>query len=203
MPKKLGPERSHFGGEHGLITEIIGGATKYYWRCEFCNWEMGDKSFANAKARIHLSGDPKLKNDQIANVCEKAPDNIKEQFAALERSKRVEKKQKDITRKRGIELMNGDRSSPVITKRKKSKQITLPFASSQTLSDREVDNAWGMACFGLDLAANKFNDPLFRDALHATQNSSKRLLLIYHLFLFNNYQKLFFLFRKFIMYLHT
>ena len=177
MPKHIGPERAHFGGENGLITEITGSGTKYYWRCAFCSWELGGKCFANAKARIHLSGDPQLKNGQIANLCTKAPDDIKEQFAKLERKKRKEKHQREMTRKRGMELMNGDPSSPVNVKRRKSKQITLPFASSQTLSDREVDRAWGMACFGLDIAPNKLNDPLFRDAFHATQNSSKRLVI--------------------------
>ena len=177
MPKKLGPERAHFGGEHGLVTEIVGGGTKYYWRCQFCNWEMGGKCFGNAKARIHLSGDIKLKNGQVATVCDVAPDDIKEQFAALERAKRLEKQQRTSTRKRAIELMNADPSSPVNVKRAKSAQSRLPFSPRGTLSDLEVDDAWGMACFGLDLAPNKLNDPLFRDAFRASQNSSKRLFI--------------------------
>ena len=57
-----------------------------------------------------------------------------------------------MTRKRGLELMQ----SPV-NKRRKSKQITLPFKSSQTLPDREVDDTWGLACFGLDIPPNKLN----------------------------------------------
>ncbi len=186
MPKQLGPERSHFGGEHGLITEIVGGTTKYFWRCEFCNWVLGGKCFANAKARIHLSGDPQLKNGQVANLCTKAPDDVKEKFAKLERQKRMEKQQRQMTRKRGLELMQSNNLSSPVNKRRKSKQITLPFTSSQTLSDRKVDDAWGLACFGLDIPPNKLNDPLFRDAFHATQNSSKRLV-IYEIFYLSLY----------------
>ena len=178
MPKKLGPERSHFGGEHGLITEINGGTAKYYWRCEFCNWQLGGKSFANAKARIHLSGDPQLKNGQVANLCTKAPDDIQEKFAKLERQKRLDRQQREITRKRGLELMQSPAS-----KRRKSKQITLPFKSSRTLPDREVDDAWGLACFGLDIPPNKLSDPLFRDAFFAAQNSSKRLVIYIKIFI--------------------
>ena len=172
MPKQLGPERSHFGGEHGLITAIIGGTAKYYWRCEFCNWELGGKCFVNAKARIHLSGDPQLKNGQVVNLCTKAPDEIKQKFAKLERQKRQDKQQREMTRKRGLELMQ----SPV-NKRRKSRQITLLFKSSQTLTDREVDDAWGLTCFGLDIPPNKLSDPLFKDVFHATQNSSKRFYI--------------------------
>ena len=181
MPKKLGPERAHFGGEHGLITETSGDTTKYYWRCEFCNWEMGGKCFGNEKARIHLSGDVNLKNGQIANLCEKAPEHVKKQFSELERAKRLERLQKANTRKRGIELMNANPLSPTNAK-KRSRQSTLPFSPQKLLSDQEVDDAWGLACFGLDLAPNKLNDPLFRNAFHATQNSSKRLFILFYLY---------------------
>ena len=148
-------------------------------------WELGDKCFANTKTRIHLSGDPRLKNGQVSNLCTKAPDNIKEKFAKLklERQKRIDKQHREMTRKRDIDLIHSNPSSPV-NKRRKSKQITLPFTSSQTLSDREVDNSWGLTCFGLDIPPNKLNDPLCRDAFHTTQNSSKRLVIYMIFFIY-------------------
>ena len=85
MPREVGPEKRPFGGEDGLITESTGGRTRHFWRCAFCNWEMGGKNFQNNKARIHLSGDHNLRNGLVSIVCNGAPDNIKEKFAALER----------------------------------------------------------------------------------------------------------------------
>ena len=73
MPRQAGPERSHFGGEHGLISETQNGEVKYYWKCMYCGWKVGGKSFQNQKARVHLSGDATLKSGLIMELCEKAP----------------------------------------------------------------------------------------------------------------------------------
>ena len=68
MPREVGPEKRHFGGEDGLITETTGGPTRHFWRCVFCNWEMGGENFQNNKARIHLSGDHNLRNGLVSIV---------------------------------------------------------------------------------------------------------------------------------------
>jgi len=39
------------------------------------------------------------------------------------------------------------------------------------MHDDAVDNAWGEAFFGLDIAARKIEHPLFRGAIEATQRS--------------------------------
>ena len=96
MPKDAGPERKHFGGDKGLITEVSGGKTRYFWRCNFCKHEIGDKSFPNAKARVHLSGDVTLKTGLISVLCPKAPSDVKEQFALLEKTRRLQWEAKTI-----------------------------------------------------------------------------------------------------------
>ena len=73
MPKKAGPERAHFGGEKGLISDQRGDAITYYWKCMYCGWKVGGKCFQNKKARVHLSGDSSLKTGLIVDVCVKAP----------------------------------------------------------------------------------------------------------------------------------
>ena len=91
IPRKIGPERTYFGGEGGLVTETHLGRTKYYWRCQFCNFTLGGKNFANAKARIHLSGDNALRTGLISAVCPNAPDDVKKKFSDLEREKRQQR----------------------------------------------------------------------------------------------------------------
>jgi len=173
MPRKAGPERAHFGGEDGMITETVGGHIKHFWRCNYCDFKIGGRVFANAKARIHLSGDVTLKNGMVGRVCEKAPEEVQKQFALLERSKRADARNKALTRKRGNEMLAASPSPE--QKQKRSRQTQLPFIHT-TLPDTDVDDAWGLACFGLDIAAHKINDELFRDAVRATQRSSNRLL---------------------------
>ena len=86
MPRKLGPERAHF---EGPIQETnASGTSKYYWRCNYCTYQVGGKVFQNRKARIHLLGDLKLRNDIVAKVCDKAPEEIKQKFAELVTAKR-------------------------------------------------------------------------------------------------------------------
>ena len=169
MSRQVGPERAHFGGKNGLITETSNHVTRYYWRCIHCGYELGGKNFQNAKARIHLSGDPGLRNGTIANLCAKAPEKVQQQFALLERQKRVEKEQKAAQRKRAAELMCAT-PSPV-HKRKRSTQRTLSFHNNNSM-DEDVDLAWGKAFFGLDIAPAKISHPLFREAIYATQKSS-------------------------------
>ena len=77
MPRRAGPERQHFGGDNGLVTETSNGTTKHYWKYNYCDFKLGGKVFANSKARIHLSGDPELTNGIIAKVCKLAPPPIK------------------------------------------------------------------------------------------------------------------------------
>ena len=46
MTREIGQEKTHFGGRDGLITETTGGWHKHnFWRCEFCSWELGGKTF--------------------------------------------------------------------------------------------------------------------------------------------------------------
>ena len=77
MPRELGPERAYFGGENGVIAEESNGKTRYYCRCQFCNWTFGGKIFSNTKDRHHLSGDPALRNGMIARVYTQAPEDVK------------------------------------------------------------------------------------------------------------------------------
>lgn len=86
MPRKLGPERAHFNGP--IQETQSNGSSRYFWRCNYCNYEIGGQTFQNMKARIHLSGDSKLRNGIVANVCERAPEEIQEQFGALVVAKR-------------------------------------------------------------------------------------------------------------------
>ena len=171
MSRQVGPERAHFGGKDGLITETTHGKIRHFWRCMHCGYEMGGLTFQNGKARIHLSGDPSLRNGTIANLCNKAPDEVRQQFSLLERQKRLEKKQKNAQRKRATELMCAT-PSPV-HKRKRNTQRTLSFHNNIS-RDEDVDLAWAKAFFGLDIAPAKISHPLFREAIYATQKSSLR-----------------------------
>ena len=165
--RTIGPERSHFGGENGVIMEIVGSKNRYFWRCIHCGFELGGKAFQNGKARIHLSGDPSLRNGSIAQLCDKAPSEVQQQFALLERKRRLQKEQRVATRKRAAELMGVSTPSPVRSKRV---QRTLPFRSQST-SDF-VDLAWAKSFFGLDIPPAKISHPLFREAIKATQRSN-------------------------------
>jgi len=167
MPREVGPERAHFGGEHGLITQTVNGKSKYFWRCTYCDCELGGKCFPNKKARIHLSGDSTLRNAIIAKVCPTAPDAIKKQFTALVLSKRAERSDAIQKRKRAIEVLN---LSPVkkLSKRSQSKLRLSPIK----MADTAVHDAWGLAFFALDIPANKISTPLFREAMVTTQRSS-------------------------------
>lgn len=162
MPRAPGPERAHFGGEGGVFSETFNGKTRYFWRCQYCHWELGGKNFQNSKARIHLSGDPSLRNGMISKVCERAPDTVKEKFTRLENSKRQEVKKKVEKRKRAQELLLG-------IKRAKSEQQTL--YGHKVVEDKSVDAAWGEFVFGLDVAINKVAHPLFKQAIDMTKRS--------------------------------
>ena len=166
MSREVGPERAFFGGEDGLYTEICAGKkARHYWKCMFCNWELGGKNFQNSKARIHLSGDPSLRNGLISNVCGSAPDEVKERFRLLEQSKRVETEQRAKKRKRMGELLNKT-ASPATAARQSRLSIGEP-----TLTDDKVDDTWGEAFFGLDISISKITQPLFREAIATTKRS--------------------------------
>ena len=93
MPKHVGPERAHFGGEYGLITETReNGRPRYFWRCSHCNFQLGGKVFPNEKARIHLSGDASLRNGMISMVCSLVPEDVQKQFREIIARKTEEKK---------------------------------------------------------------------------------------------------------------
>ena len=166
MPQKAGPEREHFGGLNGLFSETNNGKTRYYWKCIHCDWQMGGKTFANEKARIHLSGDPMLRNGMISNVCKRAPAGVKSRFAALVRSKREERCIKVEKRKRAQTLLQ----SVMVQNSPATKQSKLAMSKTR-LSDERVDDAWGEAFFGLDIPPNKIDHPLFREAIAATKLS--------------------------------
>ena len=161
MPRQTGPEREHFGGEDGLCTEICRGKTRYFWKCNHCDWVLGGKNFQNCKVRIHLSGDPSLRNGIVSAVCPRAPENVKQQFTLLTHTKRMEKRLRSQKRKRSLELLN---NSPV------TKQTRLRV-TAETLVDEDVDDSWGEAFFGLDIVSFKIGHPLFREAIAATKRS--------------------------------
>ena len=173
MGREAGPERAYFGGKDGLVVEKSGGITKYYWRCNFCGFKLGDKHLQNRRARIHLSGDSSLLNGTISQLCTMAPDAIKKQFTALELKNRGEQELLEAQRKRGRELMH---ASPSISspsgqhKNKRSRrQSTLPF---EVVTPKEqVDEAWGRCFFGLDIAPNKIEHDLFKEAIVATAST--------------------------------
>ena len=164
MPRESGPEREHFGGENGLITEIVNGESKYFWRCVHCRYQLGGKIFHTDKARIHLSGNPYLRNGKIAAVCTAAPADVKRKFQALVETKRQERKLAAQKRKRKAQLLQSKIvNSPI-------KQTRLRLAPKALESD-VVNDTWGVAFFGLDIPASKISHPLFREAIAATKRS--------------------------------
>ena len=172
MPKKLGPERAHFGGEFGLITESRqDGSAKYYWRCVHCNFHIGGKIFANVKARIHLSGDPGLRSGIISQVCTRAPEEVQKKFRAIVARKAEQKAQRLSVRKRARELVEAQFSaSPV-----KQYKLYLGRRPRETLLDEdEVDQAWGRAFFTLDIAHSKIDQDFFREAIAASKLSKPK-----------------------------
>lgn len=164
MPRSLGPERAHFGGEGGLVSETSLGRTRYFWRCAYCNWEMGGKNFQNNKARIHLSGDTNLRNGLVSRVCLTAPDHVKQQFSAIERLKRDNKRRASAKRRRAQELLGTVKTESTTP----TKQSRLLYKS---YTNEEVDRVWGEAFFGCDIPVHKVALPLFRNAIAATQRS--------------------------------
>ena len=169
MVRTMGPERAHFGGAGGLITVTQDGVNSYYWECMHCGWRVGGKNFQNNKARIHLSGDATLRNGLITQVCTKASKEVQQEFAKLERDKRLEKSIKVMSRKRAAELnLIKKYSSPAGKKRRR--QSSIPFKKDRLCND-DVDNAWAHAFFGLDIAPNKINHVLFRESIAATMKA--------------------------------
>ena len=166
MPRDVGPERAHFGGEGGLITETTAdGRVRYYWRCRHCSFILGGKVFPNAKARIHLSADKSLRNDIISKVCDKVGAADAAKFVAIVKEKNKEREAAKAKRKRENEIKRSNSySSP-------AKQARLGFRSS--LSDDDVDEAWARAFFGLDIATRKVDSDLFRIAMEASQHSKR------------------------------
>ena len=130
----------------------------------YCNFELGGKSFQNRKARIHLSGNPKLRNAIISKVCMSAPEDVKKRFTALVENKRMAKENEIKKRKRVKELLKS-KLSPA------TKQSKLCLGTKQSLPHAVVDEAWALAFFGLDIPVNKINNPLFREAIAATSQS--------------------------------
>ena len=170
MPRDVGPERRYFGGEGGLITETHLGRTRFFWRCQFCNWQVGGKNFQNAKARIHLSGDPSLRNGIVAFVCPTAPDDVKKKFADLERAKREQKQKRFAKRQRAQELLGQNEKAASGTP--PQKQSKLRYRNRATAE--EIDKAWGEAFFGLDIPAHKVDRPLFREAIRLTKKAKHK-----------------------------
>ena len=166
MPRRSGPERAHFGGELGLMTETSSNGTpKYFWRCVHCNYQLGGKIFPNAKARIHLAGDTSLRNGMISQVCTRAPEDVQKKFRAIIKQKQEERQRKNVKRKRAKELLEARNfDSP-------DSQCTLSMSRRNNLSQMEVDKAWGTAAFTMDIAPTKICSPFFRDAIQATMRS--------------------------------
>ena len=170
MPKKIGPERAHFGGELGLITETReNGRPRYYWRCVHCNYHLGGKVFPNVRARIHLSGDTSLRSGVIAQVCTRAPEEVQKAFREIIATKKAEKAEKVARYKRVRELVNTNlAASPA----KQNRIYVHP--PIEYLDDDEVDQAWGRAFFTLDIAQNKVEQDFFREAIAATKSSKPK-----------------------------
>ena len=168
MPRNVAPEREHFGGADGLISETINGKSRYFWRCMHCNWELGGRNFQNNKARIHLSGDPTLRSGLVSRICHAAPDNIKLRFATLERTKRANKASRAEKRRRSQVLLAGNKSKDTTTGTP-TKQSRLGY--HKKLTAEHVDKKWGEAFFGLDIAPRKVDNPLFRNAIDATKRA--------------------------------
>ena len=177
MTAPIGPERAHFGGVDGAICVTRGSKTTWYWECIHYKWRIGGKDFQNSKDRVHLSGNVTLRSGLISQLCDKAPEHVKEQFTKLEIKKRKEKIAKSLNRKRAVELLA---SSPQLAtagsaeklqpKAKRSSQSTLPFTSRKLLNS-EVDDVWTRVCFGLNLTPNQIGHELFREAIVATSKS--------------------------------
>ena len=164
MPRKIGPERAHFGG---LVTETHdNGTRRYYWRCNYCPFQLGGQVFQNRKARIHLSGDTKLRNGIVATVCQTAPKAVKEEFTLLVQQKRQSMDVQRQKRKRQNELLQCAAS----TVKPVAKQSKLRMSPAR-LEDEEVNEAWGKAFFCLDIPVNKVCTPAFREAIAATKRS--------------------------------
>ena len=121
---------------------------------------------------MHLSGDTSLRNGLISQVCTKAPDDIKEQFADITKKKREEKERAQAKRKRMGELMRSNSwgGSP-------SKQSKLEIKTRSSLKDETVDDAWGKAFFGLDISPNKVDHALFKEAIEATKQAKIKFVL--------------------------
>ena len=169
MPK--GPEREHFDG---LFSETCNtsGKTRHFWRCKFCSWELGGKNFQNNKARVHLSGDPDLRNGLISRVCARTTDIVKVKFTNLEKKKRQESIAtcKAEKRKRAMKLLYHNKQ-----KRQKNEQSTLFGGRAiNTVPDDDVDTAWGEFFFGLDVPVRKISHPLFRHAIDMTRKSGSK-----------------------------
>ena len=75
-----------------------------------------------------------------------------------------------------MELLNCSLNSP------STKQTKLR-AAPPALVDDDVDDSWGEAFFGLDIAAFKISHPLFREAIAVTKRSKPGLyFILYFLF---------------------
>ena len=137
----------------------------------YCNQEIGGKVLPNARARIHLSGDPELRNGMVAQVCTKAPEEIKTQFALLHSTKMMASQNKAKKRKRAKELLRSKFSpSGVMSPAKQQKLHFMP----KMMRDEEVDDAWGRVFFGLDIATHKVSNDLFKEAIDCTRLSSSK-----------------------------
>ena len=168
MPRALGPERAHFGGEDGLITKKFRGKTTYSWACTYCGFEIGGRTFAARKARIHLSGNTELRDGSISQICTEAPEKVKQQFTEIEIAKRKQKEEVLASRKRAAELMAA--SPELIRERPPSKkQSTLRFRRLGFLKSNEVDDAWTKCFCALDIPPHKIDSYFFKQALEATK----------------------------------
>ena len=178
MGRTVGPERAHFGGADGLITKQRAGKTTYSWACDFCGFEIGGRVFPNRKARIHLSGDTSLRDGTISQLCRAAPEEIKQQFTAIEKGKREAKEKQVESKKRAAELMAASpefvESSRGGKSKRARKQTTLNFPAAGLLKSNEVDDAWAKCFFVLDIAPNKIESPFFKSALEATKKCPRK-----------------------------
>ena len=109
----------------------------------------------------------------ISTVCSSVPNEVKVQFSNLVRAKRLEKEERFRKRKRRDELLKSHQlaSSPL-------KQTRLAVGVS-SLTDDDVDDAWGEAFFGLDISVGKIQKPLFREAITATKRSKTGFVLLF------------------------
>ena len=147
-----------------MITTIDGEGNKtYHWKCQYCDFKLLSKQFSAAKARIHLTGDVQLRSGLINQVCTSSPTEVMCQMSAMIAAKRDRRTLKAASRSHKRELTNATMRADA-----GKKQTTIDTYAPPATST-SVDQALGEMFFGLSIAPNKANSPLFTKAIDAVK----------------------------------